>query len=53
MFQGFFNLSLNSSKELNIKKQCTLAQLRRLVLVIVDLLKLRVLDCHMLVLGCI
>ena len=34
-------------------EQRTLAQLLRVVLVIVVLLELRLLDCHMLVLGCI
>ena len=52
-FQSFFNFSLHSSKELTIKEQRTLAQLLRVVLVIVVLLEPRLLDCHMLVLGCI
>ena len=36
-------------------EQCTLAQLLRVVVVVVVvvLLELRLLDCHMLVLGCI
>ena len=47
------NVSLNSSKKLTIKEQRTLAQLLRVVLVVVVVLELRLLDCHMLVLGCI
>ena len=51
--QSFSNVSLNSSKELTIMEQRTLAQLLRVVLVVLVLLKLRLLDCHMLVFGCI
>ena len=51
--QSFSNFSLNSSKELTIMEQRTLAQLLHVVLVVVVLLELRLLDCHMLVLGCI
>ena len=51
--QSFSNCSFNSSKELTIMEQRTLAQLLRVVLVVVVLLELRLLDCHMLVLGCI
>ena len=53
ILQSFSNFSLNSSKGLTIMEQRTLAQLLRVVLVVVVLLELRLLDCHMLVLGCI
>ena len=55
ILEGFCNFSLDSSKELTIKEQRTLAQLLRIVrgvLVMVSL-ELRLLDCHMLVLGCV
>ena len=39
--------------DITIMEQRTLAQLLRVVLVVVVLLELRLLDCHMLVLGCI
>ena len=51
--QSFSNFSLNSTKELTIMEQRTLAQLLHVVLFVVVLLELRLLDCHMLVLGCI
>ena len=53
MFQRCSNFSLNSSKGLTIQEQRTLAQVLRVVLVVVVLLVLRLLDCHMLGLRCI
>ena len=53
ILQSLSNFSLNSSKELTIKEQRMLAELLRVVLDVVNLLELRLLDCHMLVLGCV
>ena len=53
ILQSFSNCSLNLSKELTIKERRTLAQPLRVVLSVVVVLELRLLDCHMLVLGCI
>ena len=44
--QSFFNFSINSSKELTLLEQRTLAQLLRVVLVVVNVLELGLLDCY-------
>ena len=53
ILQSLSNFSINASKELTIKEQRMLAQLLRVLRDVVNLLELRLLDCHMLVLGCV
>ena len=49
--ERFLNFLINSSKELTLLEQRTLAQLLLVVLIVVDLLELQLLDCIVLVLS--